>query len=359
MTRDGKSTPQSAAAAHGPDPAKILASIGIVAYDWRIDSDTLVWGGNVADVLPIRDLGRITTGRGYASLLDADNTVTRYDAVMNGSGHDSGNGFPYQAEYSLRTEVNGGTRLWVEDNGRWFAGPDGRPARAHGVVRVVNERHDHQERLAYLSRFDDLTGEMNRNALTQALTKALDDATRFRTSCGFMLLSVDNLSRINEAYGFGVADEVIAAVGRRIRSRMRADDLLGRFSGNKFGVVLANCTPEDLSIAADRFLAAVREDVVQTAARTGGRDGDHRRRVGAASCAHGRGNHHPRAGIARFRQGEAARLVRGVPAEHRARSHPQGKRARDRQDRDRAERTPHSTGVRAAGRHRLAPARLL
>jgi len=88
---------------------------------------------------------------------------------------------------------------------------------------------------------------------------------KYRGSCGFMLIAVDNLARINEAYGFGVADEVIASVGRRIRSRMRTGDMLGRFSSNKFGVVLKTCTPDDLTAAADRFLAAVREDVVRTA----------------------------------------------------------------------------------------------
>jgi diguanylate cyclase (GGDEF)-like protein len=133
------------------------------------------------------------------------------------------------------------------------------------VVRVVNERHDHEQRLAYLSHFDRLTGEMNRNALTESLATALDDAVKYRGSCGFMLIAVDNLARINEAYGFGVADEVIASVGRRIRSRMRGGDTLGRFAGNKFGVVLKTCTPDDLTMAADRFLLAVREDVVQTA----------------------------------------------------------------------------------------------
>jgi diguanylate cyclase (GGDEF)-like protein len=79
-----------------------------------------------------------------------------------------------------------------------------------------------------------------------------------------MLIAVDNLARINESYGFGVADEVIASVGRRLRSRMRGGDLLGRFSSNKFGVILKTCTPDDLTSAADRFLAAVREDVVRT-----------------------------------------------------------------------------------------------
>ena len=42
--------------------------------------------------------------------------------------------------------------------------------------------------------------------------------------------------------------------------------LARRFSGNKFGVVLRNCTPEDMAAAADRLLAAVRDEVVQTSA---------------------------------------------------------------------------------------------
>ncbi len=247
------------------DPNAILTSIGLVPYDWRIDADTLVWGANAAEVLQVGEPGDIATGRGYAAYLDPKNTSTRYDAVMETGGRDSGSGVPYQTEYCLLTGADRATALWVEDNGRWFAGPDGRPARAHGIIRVVNERHDQNERLAYLSRFDGLTGEMNRNALTETLADALDEATKFRGSCGFMLIAVDNLARINEAYGFGVADEVIASVGRRIRGRMRTGDLLGRFSSNKFGVVLKTCTPDDLTAAADRFLAAVREDVVQTA----------------------------------------------------------------------------------------------
>ena len=261
MTR---SRNDDAATAQPADPSRILASIGLVPYDWRVDTDTIVWGANAAEVLQLRDIAALATGRGYAGLLDPANTTTRYDAVMLTGGLDAGNGVPYQTEYCLLAGLNGATRLWVEDNGRWFAGPDGRPARAHGVVRVINERHDHQERLAYLSRFDGLTGEMNRNALTETLAVALGEAVKYRASCGFMLIAVNNLARINEAYGFAVADEVIASVGRRIRSRMRGGDLLGRFSSNKFGVVLKTCTPDDLTAAADRFLGAVREDVVQT-----------------------------------------------------------------------------------------------
>jgi diguanylate cyclase (GGDEF)-like protein len=263
VTRDARTSASNQSSA--ADPSGILASIGLVPYDWRIDTDTLSWGANAAEVLQVGDLTQIATGRGYAGYLDPNNTSTRYDAVMQTGGQDAGGGVPYQTEYCLKTGRDGATKLWVEDNGRWFAGPDGRPARAHGVVRAITERHDNEQRLAYLSRFDGLTGEMNRNALTEALQVSLDEAVKYRGSCGFMLIAVDNLARINESYGFGIADEVIASVGRRLRSRMRGADKLGRFSSNKFGVVLNTCTPGDLKLAADRFLAAVREDVVQTA----------------------------------------------------------------------------------------------
>lgn len=265
MTPDSRADNSAASNSSQGNPSDILSSIGLVPYDWRIDTDTLTWGANAGEVLHVKDMERIATGRGYAGLLDPKNTSTRYDAVMQTAGRDSGAGIPYQTEYCIQSGPEGTAKLWVEDNGRWFAGSDGRPARAHGVVRVVNERHDHEQRLSYLSRFDGLTGEMNRNALNDALTAAFDEAQKFRGSCGLMLIAVDNLARINESYGFGVADEVIASVGRRLRTRMRGADVLGRFSSNKFGVVLASCTPEDLTAAADRFLSSVREDVVQTA----------------------------------------------------------------------------------------------
>ena len=114
-------------------------------------------------------------------------------------------------------------------------------------------------------RHDDLTGELNRYHLTEILEKTLDEAVRFRSCCGFLLVAIDNLARINESDGFETADQMINAVGKRIRSLMRGKDTLGRFSGNKFGIVLKDCTPDDMAIAAERLLAGVRDDLVPTA----------------------------------------------------------------------------------------------
>jgi diguanylate cyclase (GGDEF)-like protein len=246
------------------DIADIIASIGEAAYRWEIASDALAWSTNACTVLNIPDIATIGSGRAFAHLLAADNAQSRYEAVTGSALRDTGTGVPYQVQYAINPSPTV-TPFWVEDTGRWFAGPDGRPARALGMIRIINERRAQQERLSYLSRFDDLTGEMNRRNLTEILGAALEDAVKFRTTFGFLVISVDDLARVNEAYGFAVGDEVIAACAKRLHAKMRGGDSLGRLSGNKFGVILKECVPDDLKVAAERLLVTVRDDVIRTA----------------------------------------------------------------------------------------------
>ena len=82
---------------------------------------------------------------------------------------------PYRIEYGVRTSTSAPV-LWIEETGCWFAGADGRPARAQGIVRVNNERHARDEQLLKLSRHDPLTGELNRTHLVAALAEAIEEA---------------------------------------------------------------------------------------------------------------------------------------------------------------------------------------
>jgi diguanylate cyclase (GGDEF)-like protein len=247
------------------DSDRIFVSVGEVPYEWRIDTDAIVWGRNVGEVLGVADAAALANGRGYSRLTDPDSGPARFDTVTRATVRDQGAGVPYLLQYALRAP-SADRLLWIEDSGRWFAGPDGKPVLAHGVVRVINERHAREERLAHLSRFDPVTGEMNRGHMIEVLEAAVEEAVKLRSSCGFLLAAVDNLGSINEAYGFDIADEVVAEVAKRIRRQLRGKDHLGRFSGNTFGVILKDCTPDDMLIAADRLLVGVREEVVQTGA---------------------------------------------------------------------------------------------
>jgi diguanylate cyclase (GGDEF)-like protein len=246
------------------DAAEILASVGEALYRWDIKSDFLTWSPNAAEVFLVADIGMIGSGRAYAQLFEPDNTQAPFDAIVRSAERDQGQGVPYRIQYAIRPDPAAQTRLWVEDAGRWFADADGKPARAQGTIHIINERHERERRLERLARRDELTGEFNRYFLTEILEKTLEEAVRFRSSCGFLLVAIDNLGGINRSYGHETADQVIGVVSKRIRRLMRGRDALGRYSGNKFGIVLKDCTPDDMAVAAERLLAGVREELVQT-----------------------------------------------------------------------------------------------
>ncbi|MBO4225494.1 bifunctional diguanylate cyclase/phosphodiesterase [Bradyrhizobium neotropicale] len=245
-----------------PPAADILASLGQVTFVWDIASDALVWSDNVALVFPDLPAEAIASGAAFSGLIEPSRAI-RSDAFGQPAPLRSGEGMPYRIEYGVRASTSAPV-IWIEETGCWFAGPDGRPVRAQGVIRIDNERHARDEQLVKLSRHDPLTGELNRTHLIAALAEAIEEAARFRSSCAFMLIGIDHLARINDAFGFDVADAVIAEISKRIRARLRGGDVLGRFSGNKFGLILRNCTVDDANVAAERFLTAVREEIVPT-----------------------------------------------------------------------------------------------
>jgi diguanylate cyclase (GGDEF)-like protein len=244
-----------------PQTSTILASLSQAAFVWDIATDAIAWSEARA-VFPDIPAGSLATGAEFSKLIEPVRTI-RSDALGHAPPARGGGGAPYRIEYGVRTSTSEPV-LWIEETGCWFAGSDGRPARVQGIVRVNNERHARDAQLVRLSRHDPLTGEFNRTHLIAALAETIEESARFRTSSAFMLIGVDHLARINDAFGFDVADAVISEVARRIRLRLRGGDVLGRFSGNKFGLILKNCTVDDMNVAAERFLAGIREDVVPT-----------------------------------------------------------------------------------------------
>lgn len=245
-----------------PQVSSILASLGQAAFVWDIAADSIAWSDNAADVFTDVPAQTLTRGSEFAKLIEPVRSI-RLDALGQSAPPRGGEGVAYRIEYGVRTSMSAPV-IWIEETGCRFAGSDGRPARAQGIVRVDNERHARDEQLVKLSRNDPLTGELNRTHLIASLAESIEETARSRTSCAFMLIGIDHLARVNDAFGFDVADAVIAEVCKRIRARLRGGDVLGRFSGNKFGLILRNCTVDDTNVAAERFLAGIRDEVVPT-----------------------------------------------------------------------------------------------
>ena len=252
-----------------PDPRAILSSIGEVVYDWDLASDHLRWGANVCEVL---GLARpIASGLAFAELLAPESPATRFEAVTAAAKLDQGAGAPFQAQYGLVLPVDsargtGKDRIWIEDSGRVFAGPDLRPLHAHGIIRVITQRFETERQLAFASVFDTLTGALNRANLADHISRMFAQCARTQGSFAVLLVGIRQLTRINRVYGYDVADEMIAGLAARLRLNLRATDKIGRYAGNKFALVLDTCDAEQMMLAATRFQEIVEAEPIATSA---------------------------------------------------------------------------------------------
>jgi diguanylate cyclase (GGDEF)-like protein len=235
------------------DPRAILRSIGEVVYTWHVGPDIIAWGANVSEVFPT-SAEAISSGARFAELIAPDNATSRYHAVMQATEKDDGHGVRFQVQYSLIFSP-AAPPIWVEDTGRWFAGSDGRPQLVHGVLRTLNHRPEPSGRRRD-SEFDPLTGALSRAGFLARISELTADFAKLRQPFAILLAGIDNLTILNRNYGYHVADEVIAAVVQRVRGQMRSRDILGRYEGNKFAIVLAHCNGEQMEQAAGRLLDA-------------------------------------------------------------------------------------------------------
>lgn len=247
------------------DLDELLGDVGEAAYVWDVASDRLDWTGAAHEVLGLAATARIDTAASFATLFDPEALTTRREAVFGSQKTDQGDGVFFEVEYPLLLSARA-QRLWVQDRGRWSAGPDGRPRRVVGVVRRLGARYEAAEQAATLARFDPLTGQLSRARLIEVAGAALSAGSRMQTATSFVLAGLTNLRAINDAYGLDIGDLAVVEVSRRLRSGMRGGDTLGRFSTSTFGMVLQECDRADLEVAARRLASAVHEEPIRTSA---------------------------------------------------------------------------------------------
>jgi diguanylate cyclase (GGDEF)-like protein len=252
----------------GPDARIVTASIGDLIYEWRLATDKLSWGPNLEAVLGPIAGGDLSTGLAYGERLSAESVTSRYEEIVNSEGVDEGAGVPYRVIYSLvpPREAESAAAIWVEDTGRWFKGDDGRPAFAHGVLRVITERHENERRLSLNSQFDPLTGVLNRNHLCEHVQRFLAEAERNHRPFAVMLVALENLFALNRTYGYDAGDEVIIGLAKRLKSNIRSVDIVARYAGNKFALVLRECDSDQSRAAAMRVLDSIVASPFETAA---------------------------------------------------------------------------------------------
>jgi diguanylate cyclase (GGDEF)-like protein/PAS domain S-box-containing protein len=151
-------------------------------------------------------------------------------------GRESGE--PFTFEYRL--VAKDGRVVWFRDSATTVRGANGRPAFVHGVMLDVTDVREAEERAAFVSYHDRLTGLPNRTMFEEYLDLAIARARRSDDAVAVMLIDVDDFKLVNDSLGHDTGDALILELANRLREATRDTDLVARQGGDEFLLLLAD-----------------------------------------------------------------------------------------------------------------------
>ncbi|TMH04307.1 MAG: EAL domain-containing protein [Betaproteobacteria bacterium] len=148
-----------------------------------------------------------------------------------------------------------GTRIPVEFIGRTLVYENERLRMS--VVRDLRDRHAAQARIHHLAHHDPLTGLPNRLSFMERLSAQLELARVSGAQLALLFIDLDHFKRVNDSLGHLVGDTLLQTVAARISGCLRASDLVARFGGDEFMVLLPDASRDDVAEVALKLLNAV------------------------------------------------------------------------------------------------------
>jgi diguanylate cyclase (GGDEF)-like protein/PAS domain S-box-containing protein len=134
------------------------------------------------------------------------------------------------------------------------------------IIGAVESFSDNTEKMASLQLveelqreafLDPLTGLANRRYLMESIESILSEVKRYGWSFGLMILDLDHFKAVNDTYGHATGDEMLRTVTTTLARSMRASDLVGRYGGEEFIVLVRNVTSNQLLAIANKIKALV------------------------------------------------------------------------------------------------------
>ncbi len=141
----------------------------------------------------------------------------------------------FEADHKTRT----GEIISVVGTSSIVYGPDGSIQELLTILRDISEQKQLSRELERLARTDSLTSLSNRLVFRERLELVLAEWRRHQKSFALMMLDIDNLKQVNDAHGHPAGDDLLKGVADRFSKCVREVDVLARFGGDEFALIMA------------------------------------------------------------------------------------------------------------------------
>jgi diguanylate cyclase (GGDEF)-like protein/PAS domain S-box-containing protein len=146
----------------------------------------------------------------------------------------------------------------VRDEGVVVLDEQGEPLYLQGYLLDVTAERELQEQLRVQALFDPLTGLANRAFFHEQMEHAVSIRKEDDQRTALVFIDLDQFKQINDQFGHSVGDEVLAALGARLKNVIRAGDSVARIGGDEFAVLLTSVDePAEAAVVAERLLEQI------------------------------------------------------------------------------------------------------
>ena len=165
---------------------------------------------------------------------------------------------PYQLEiYDAQKNIH-----WLEVTDTPVYDEYGKCIGVDGIVHDITVRKQADDRLIWLSYYDELTGLANRRLFADRLQHAINMAHRTKLSVSLFYLDLDRFKSVNDSMGHAAGDEVLKETARRIVSTLRDSDTAARLGGDEFILLLPETDADGATPVAEKILKKLREPYI-------------------------------------------------------------------------------------------------
>ena len=141
------------------------------------------------------------------------------------------------------------------------------------LLLVMNIRT--QAGLQAMATLDSLTGSLNRRGLQDSASRMQAVSQRMALPMGLLIVDLDYFKKVNDVYGHLIGDVVLKSCAATIRSALRGGDVIGRYGGEEFCILLPNTGEQEAAVLAERIRRTIETTPVSIAGVESMRDNTH------------------------------------------------------------------------------------
>ncbi|WP_100403494.1 EAL domain-containing protein [Bacillus sp. FJAT-42315] len=126
-----------------------------------------------------------------------------------------------------------------------------------GSATDITDRKRYEQTIYRMAHYDSLTGLPNRTMFIKELTTSLQQAKKTGNKIALMFIDLDYFKKINDTLGHAIGDSLLIQVSKRLQKQLRKGDIISRFGGDEFVVLLKDIKRDDVDFVAKRLLASL------------------------------------------------------------------------------------------------------